>query len=153
MKTSVSVLVALFLAGTSIAGEVYMTKDGKGTPIYTDRPETLPAKRVGIESADTDPAEVQLRYDEQQAKYAARDKESSKAAAEQAEAAKARKLTAEDRATRCSAARERYQAIMEAHRLYEQPDPAGDRQYLTNEEIDAVRERAKQTVEEFCGDG
>jgi hypothetical protein len=150
MKSSVSVLAALLLAGMALAGEVYVTQDRQGNTVYTDKPETIPAKPVGIRSSSSDPAEVQARYSEQQTKYAAEDKESAKAAAAEAEAAKAGELNDEDRARRCTAARERLQAFKDAHRLYEQ-DSEGERHYLTSEEIDATRARAQQTMDEFCG--
>ena len=51
-------------AGPYRGGEVYVVKDAKGNPVYTDRPEQLPAERLDVRSSQTDPVEVQTRYDE-----------------------------------------------------------------------------------------
>jgi hypothetical protein len=155
MKTSVSVftgvlLVSLASTGQCLAGDVYVTRDKQGNIVYTDRPETLPARAVGIVSASSDPAEVQARYSEEQKKFAAEDQRRALEAADAAAAAEAREAKAADRARRCTAARERYQAMTDAWRLYDE-GPDGERRYLSNDEIDAARARAKQTMDEFCG--
>ena len=143
MKSSVCVLAALLLAGTALAGEVYLTRDRQGNAVYTDKPEAIPAERVGMRSSSSGPAEVQPT------KSAAEDEERARAAAAEAKAAEARELEA-DRARRCTVARERYRSFTESRRMYEQ-GPEGERRYLTSEEIDAARARAKQTMDEFCG--
>jgi hypothetical protein len=155
MKTSVSVCTGVLLAGLAVTGDgltgdVYVTRDKQGNIVYTDRPDTLPARTVGIASASSDPAEVQARYSEEQKKFAAEDKRRALEAADAADAAEARKAKAADRAQRCTAARERYQALNDSWRLYDE-GPDGERRYLSNEEIDAARARAKQTIDEFCG--
>jgi hypothetical protein len=155
MKSGVSVLSVVLLAGMALtgqglAGEVYVTRDKQGNIVYTDRPDTLPAQTVGIASASTDPAEVQARYGEEQKKFADDDKRRALEASDAADAAEARAAKAADRARRCTAARERYQAMTDAWRLYEE-GPDGERRYLSSEEIDAERARARQTMDEFCG--
>ena len=40
---------------------MYVVTDAKGNRVYTDRPQTLPAQKAGIQSTPTDPAEVQAR--------------------------------------------------------------------------------------------
>jgi len=149
MKPTVILLTALLLAGLAQAGEVYVTRDAQGNPVYTDTPQSIPAQRLGIHSAPSNPAETQARYDEQMKQYAAADEASTKAAAAAREQAKARELTAEDRAKRCVDARQRYQAATENFRVYEQA-PDGERRYLSSEEIDAVRASAKASMDEFC---
>jgi hypothetical protein len=150
MRSIVTFLAGLLIAGAAMAGDVYVTKDAKGVPVYTDRPDTLPADRVGIKSASTDDAEVEARYQEQMSRYAADDADATDAAAKAADAAKAKAETAEDKAKRCADARQRYEAYMNAIRLYEQPATGGERRYLTNEELDKARANAKQTMDEFC---
>lgn len=155
MKTSVSVLTGVLLAGLTLAGdglagEIYVTRDKQGNNVYTDKPETLPARTVGIASASSDPAEVQARYSEEQKKFAAEDKRRAAEGADATAAAAAKEQNTADRARRCTAARERYQAMTEAWRLYEE-GPDGERRYLSSEEIDAARARAMQTIDEFCG--
>jgi hypothetical protein len=149
MKPTVTLALALLLAAGAQAGDVYVTKDAQGRPIYTDTPATIPAQKVGIASASTDPATVQKRYADQMKQYATEDTSASKAAAGADDPAKAKQLTAEDKAKRCADARQRYQSYMDAHRLYED-GPDGQRRYLTSEEIDASRASAKQVMDQFC---
>jgi hypothetical protein len=150
MKPIVMLLSALLLAGLAHAGDVYVTRDAKGNPVYTDTPQTLPAQKVGIHSVSSDPAEVQARYEEQMKKYAADDAARSTSAAAAADATKARTLNAEDQARRCVEARQRYEAVINSFRLYEE-GPDGERRYLTADEIDTARAEAKRMVDEFCG--
>jgi hypothetical protein len=149
MKPTVTLALALLLAAGAQAGDVYVTKDAQGRPIYTDTPATIPAQKIGIASASTDPATVQKRYADQMKQYATEDASASKAAAGADDPAKAKQLSAEDKAKRCADARQRYQSYMDAHRLYED-GPDGQRRYLTSEEIDASRASAKQVMDQFC---
>jgi hypothetical protein len=150
MRPIVTFLAGLLITGAAVAGDVYVTKDAKGVPVYTDRPDTLPANRVGIKSDSTDDAEVETRYQEQMSRYTAEDEAAKAAAAKAADDAKAKATTAEDKAKRCADARQRYEAYMNAIRLYEQPATGGERRYLTNEELDSARANAKRAMYEFC---
>ncbi len=149
MKPTVMLLAALLLAGGARAGDVYVTKDAQGHPVYTDTPQTVPAQKVGVASTSTDAATAQQRYSDEMKKYAADDDAYRKAAAQQADAAKAKQLSAEDMAKRCADARDRYQLYVQSQRLYEQA-PDGQRRYLSNDEIDAARANAKKLMDEFC---
>ena len=144
MKRTVTLAAGLLLAVTAGAGEVYVTKDAKGNPVYTDVPATLPAEKVGIKSSSTDPGEVQKRYDASMKQYAADD-----AAKPAAAAASPAAVSPEEKAKRCADARQRQQAYLDAFRLYEEL-PNGERRYLTSEEIDAARANAKQVVDRAC---
>lgn len=151
MRAMLTILsAALAMAGGAAAGEIYVTRDAKGNVVYTDTPQSIPAEKLKVRSASTDPAEVQARYAEEMKRYSEDDRERTKAAATAAEARKAATLNAEDRSQRCTEARERYDAVMQSHRLYEQ-SPDGERRYLDSEEIDAVRADAKKVVDEYCG--
>lgn len=149
MKPTLTLVVALLLSAGAQAGDVYVTRDAKGNVVYTDVPQTIPAEKIGIASASTDPAAVQKRYSDQMKQYAQDDAAESKANAQQASAQKASELSAEDRAKRCTDARQRYETLMNSWRLYEQ-GPDGQRRYLTSEEIDAARASAKQSMDLFC---
>jgi len=150
MRAMMLLLAAALVAGTAGAGDVYVTRDAKGNLIYTDRPQTLPAQKAGIESTSTDPAEVQARYDEQMKRYAAEGAAGARSAATAADAKKAAALTAEDRAKRCVQARQRYDAAMQSYHLYV-IGPDGERRYLDSAEIDATRADAKKVMDELCG--
>lgn len=149
MRRMQAIIAGVLLSGVAMGGEVYMTRDAKGNPVYTDRPDSLPAEKLDVQSGTTDPVEVQTRYDEQMKKYAADGESSAKAKAQAAETAKARDLTADDRAKRCIAERARYEATMNAIRVYEE-GPDGQRRYLSSEEIDTTRANARTAMDEFC---
>ena len=149
MRRMQAIIAGLLLSGVALGGEVYVTRDAKGNPVYTDRPDSLPAEKLDVQSGTTDPVEVQARYDEQMKKYAADSESSAKAKAQATETAKARELTADDRAKRCIAERERYEATMNAIRVYEE-GPDGQRRYLSSEEIDTTRANARKAMDEFC---
>lgn len=149
MKRMQLIIAGLLLSGVAIGGEVYVTRDASGNPIYTDRPATLPAEKLDVRSGTTDPVEVQARYDEQMKKYATDTESAEKTRAQATEQAKARDVTAEDRAKRCVEARSRYEATMNAIRVYEE-GPDGQRRYLSSEEIDTTRANARTAMDEFC---
>jgi len=150
MKPTLIVAAVLLLAASAQSSEVYKTTDPQGRPIYTDKPQTLPAQRVGVQTTATDPAEAQRRYDEQMKQMAGADAASADTAAKTEAAQKARELTSEDRARRCQDARQRYESYQNARRLYEPGETEGERRYLSSEEIDAARADAKRLMDEFC---
>ena len=150
MKLILTFAASLLLAAAAQAGDVYVTKDAKGNRVYTDRPQTLPAEKAGIQSTSTDPAEVQARYDEQMQRYSEADAAAAKGAAAASDAKKAAALKAEDKAQRCADARKRYQTSMESYHLYV-VGPDGERRYLDSTEIDRVRADAKKMMDDFCG--
>lgn len=150
MKPTLTLIVALVLSAGAHASEVYRTQDAKGQPIYTDKPLTLPAEKLNVKSSSTDTVEARKRYDDEMKRYTEDDQSRSDAAAKSADARKAGELSAEDRAKRCQQARERYQAYMNSTRLYEPGAAEGERRYLSDAEIDAARENAKKTMDEFC---
>ena len=149
MKPTVTLAVALLLAAGAQAGDVYVTRDAQGRPVYTDTPASIPAQKVGIATTSTDPTVVQQRYSEQMKRYAADDTSSEKIVEGAEGPAKAKELSAEDKAKRCADARQRYQSYMDAHRLFEE-GPDGQRKYLSSEEIDAARASSKQVMDQFC---
>ena len=66
MRAMLTILSAvLAMAGGAAAGEIYVTRDAKGNAVYTDTPQSIPAEKLKVRSASTDPAEVQARYAEQ----------------------------------------------------------------------------------------
>lgn len=144
MRLLVLLVGGTLLAAPAVAGDVYVTKDERGNLVYTDRPATMPAQKVGIQNTATDPAAVQQQYSERMQQYAADD-----AAAADAKKAEPPVLTPQERAERCTQAKQRYDATMSSFRLYENT-PDGGRRYLSSEEIDAVRAEAKKLVDVLC---
>jgi hypothetical protein len=150
MKPILTLVAVLLVVGGAQASEVYKETDAKGTPVYTDRPEVLPAEKLNVKTQQTDVVEAKKRYDEQMKRYAEADQASSEADKQAADKKKTQQLTAEDRAKRCTDARTRYDSYMNAQRLYEPGATAGERRYLTDAEIDAARANAKKAVDEYC---
>lgn len=151
MKAILTVATLLLAAAGAHAGEVYKSTDAQGRPIYTDKPPTLPAQKLNVQTSTTDLVEVQRRYEAQMKQYAGADQAQAEAAKKAADARKAQEMTAEDRAKRCIDARQRYESYMNARRLYEPGSAEGDRRYLDDAEIDAARANARQSMDELCG--
>jgi hypothetical protein len=150
MKRTCTLLAALLLTGITQASEVYRTTDPKGQPVYTDRPDRLPAEKLDIASRSTDVVEVKSRYDAEMKRYAQDEPTDGEANAEAQDARKARELTAEDKAKRCIDARQKYESLMNARRIYERGASDDDRRYLDSDEIDAARDTARKSMEELC---
>jgi hypothetical protein len=150
MKALLTAATLLLAFAGAQAGEVYKTTDAQGRPVYTDKPPSLPAERLNVQSATTDVVEVQKRYDSQMQQYGTANKAEAEAAKKAADARKAQEMTAEDRAKRCIEARQRYESYMNARRLYEPGTAEGERRYLDSAEIDAARANAKQAMDELC---
>lgn len=146
MKTIAMILSGLLVTSTALAGDVYVTRDAQGNPIYTDTPQTVPAQKLDVRTADTDQAAVSQRYSAEMSQYAK--DEQANASPQQQQATQA---STEDKAKRCADARERYEKFMTSMRLYE-TGPNGERVYLTSEQIDQARANAKQVMDQFCSE-
>jgi hypothetical protein len=138
--------------GSAQASEVFVTKDTQGRPIYTDRPDSLPAQKVHVASQSTDSAAVQQQYQEKLQSYSEADKARAEATKKSVDSRQAKELSATDKAKRCQDARAYYQKMMNARRLYEAGSTDQDRRYLDSNEIDAARADAKKLMDEFCAD-
>ena len=145
----VYLMAALSIVATAHAGDVYVSRDANGNIVYTDTPQTIPAKKIGVASTPQDDADADARAQADQEQYQAQIQAANAADARQAAAQQASQQSAEQQAQQCAAARERYQKVMEAHRLYEQ-GPNGERIYLDSDQIDASRQSAKQAVDQLC---
>jgi hypothetical protein len=150
MQKLLLLVASLLVLGSAQASEVFVTKDAQGRPIYTDRPESLPAQKVHVASQTTDTVAVQQQYDDKMKSYSDADKARAEAAKTAVDTQQAKELSAADKAKRCQESRARYQNMMNARRLYEPGSTGEDRRYLDSNEIDAARENAKKVMDEFC---
>ena len=138
--------VVAFVAGP-VAADVYKFKDDHGNVLYTDKPSTLPAERLNIQSQKTDVVAAQTRQQDaakanqpaagqgnQQAANAGQDQQQP---------------SATDKAEQCAKARQRYDTYMNSQRLY-QPGADGQRKYLSDDELTAARASAKATMDVMC---
>lgn len=142
-------LAALVLTAATASADVYKYVDEKGNVQYTDKPATLPAERLSVQSQKTDTVAAQQRAAADVKRIQDSNKASDKASGQQSEQAAASELTAKDKAERCVKARERYDTTMNSRRLY-QPGDSGERRYLSDAEIDAARNSAKVSMDELC---
>lgn len=142
-------LAALVLTAATAGADVYKYVDEKGNVQYTDKPATLPAERLNVQTQRTDTVAAQERSAADVKRVQDADKARDKTTTQQSEQSAANELTAKDKAERCVKARERFDATMNSQRLY-QPGENGERRYLTDAEIDVARNSAKVSMEELC---
>ncbi len=140
-------LAAATLAAGGAIADVYKYKDEKGNIQYTDKPPSLPAERLNVQSQRTDVVAAQARS--QAAVQAAKPTTAPAPGNSPAEKRAAAEDTAKDKADRCMKARERYDRYMNSRRLYEEGKD-GERRYLTDVELDAARASAKSSMDVLC---
>jgi hypothetical protein len=150
LRTLFIVTLTAALAAGPAAADVYKFKDEKGNVLYTDKPSTLPAERLNIQSQKTDVVALQARQQEEQKRQQDADRaQQQQPAAAQPTDQQAAQPTAKDKADRCTKARERYDSYMNSQRLYEAL-PDGQRRYLSDDELDAARASAKASMDVMC---
>jgi Domain of unknown function (DUF4124) len=137
------------LAAGPVAADVYKFKDDKGNVLYTDKPSTLPAERLNIQSQKTDTVAVQTRQQEEMKRLQEADKANQQASGQNKDQAQSSQMNATERAEQCTKARERYDQYATSRRLYEKL-PDGSRRYLSDAELDAARTSAKTSMDEMC---
>lgn len=137
------------LAAGPVAADVYKFKDDKGNVLYTDKPSTLPAERINIQSQKTDTVAVQARQQQEMKRMQDADKASQQAAGQNKDQQQATQLSATEKAEQCTKARERYDSYTNSQRLYEKL-PDGSRRYLSDAELDAARASAKASMDVMC---
>ena len=139
-----STVLAISCVTSAALADVYKYKDERGNVLYTDKPNTLPAERLAVQSQRSDTTAVQQRAAEQK-----RQQEVTKPSNPSANQQQAAELNAKDKAERCAKARQRYDLYVTSQRLFEE-QPNGERRYLTDDELDKARASAKTTMETFC---
>ncbi|HEY6641714.1 DUF4124 domain-containing protein [Povalibacter sp.] len=150
LRYSLTLAAATFaLCAGAAHADVYMFKDAQGNVQYTDKPPTLPAERLNVQSRKTDVVEVQARQQAELAQLNATAQSRQQTSAAQADQRAAADLSAKDKADRCVKARERYEKYATSQRLYE-TGANGERRYLSDAELDGARNSAKSTMDEFC---
>lgn len=147
-KLALIVLGLCVSIGASAA--VWMWTDADGVVHYSDYPAAQDAVLVEIESRPTDRAAVAERRKE----AIALERERQKGARLRRETdAEERAEQKEDRdlaKVNCAKAREVYDTYYNAPRLYK-PTADGGREYLSGEEMDALRAKAQGKIDELCG--
>jgi hypothetical protein len=142
-------LAALLLLTVAAHADVYRDVDAHGVKQYTDKPQSLPAQRLSVQSRSTDPGEVTKRIEDENKDLGQTDRSRQSAQKQQQDQKEVAELTLKDKADRCIKARERYEKFMTSQRLYKTTDKQ-EREYLSDAETDAARQNAKQTMEDLC---
>src|SRR3954453_19919595 len=94
------------LAAGPVVADVYKFKDDKGNVLYTDKPSTLPAERLNIQSQKTDTVAVQTRQQEEMKRMQDAERANQPPAAQNKDQQQAPQLSATDKAAQCTKARE-----------------------------------------------
>lgn len=133
------------LTAASFGAEVYRSKTADGTVSYSDRPQGDNSEFIFIATPRPATAAPQRNQPAASRAQAAQQPVVEGEAAPQPTAAQ----VAEMRAKNCTIARERLLTYTQSHRLY-RPLENGEREYLSDDEIDAARAKAAADVEEWC---
>lgn len=142
-------------AGQEVSASVYKWVDAQGVTHYSDQPppgsnaEEMATiryrKAAGSASA---PAKAKGKADAGEAQGQGADKGGDAVEPGEGSASEKDKLLAQRQAN-CKEARERVSKYDSAQRLY-RPGPNGEREYLTDEELDTERANARRAVEQYC---
>jgi hypothetical protein len=160
MLRAIAISTLIFAGVSAVAyADVYRWVDEHGTVHYTDRwvpgSELIKSNKPHPNGADSDSP----RQNGGQAKYAASgDRASAQVQQESAERAVKQDM-AKVREQRCKEAKDRYDKAIAARRIFKSTpadkskdtDRPDDRQYLSDEEADAYRVKARSDVQEACG--
>jgi Domain of unknown function (DUF4124) len=140
------VVAALALAVVPLASaDLYKYIDKNGKTVYSDTPPTdVDAKRLsGPPPAATAAGKT----------YVERDKEAQKGqekAAEEAKKAAEKDKAAQQKKERCEQAKGNLQIYIDGGRILKNNDK-GEREYMSDEEIEAERAKMQKIVDEACG--
>jgi hypothetical protein len=138
------IALALACAVVPLAGATlykYVDKDGK--TVYSDTPPPGgTATQVTVHGGEAAPPKSFVERDKEAEKLRKAEAEKEKKAEQSAERAKAM-------AQRCEQAQANYRAYEQGGRLMKYDDK-GERQYMTDEEIDKARADSKRQMEEAC---
>jgi len=142
-------MAALMASGMTVAGQIYKWTDDDGSVHYEDRPTgNTEIERLDVVSKNTDNTVVQARLD---ADRKARDAARQVASEAPPEMSKAEiRAEQEKRQEQCQMYRDRLEAFLRSQRLYKEDD-AGERQYLSEDEVMAARSRVEGQIQEYCG--
>ncbi len=151
-----ALIAACGLSAGLAAQTVYKTVDGSGNVAYTDRPplyqergeKPLDVMEVEIERSDREliAANRAAQKENERVNAVVEGIRNDQAAEDAAKAAR----EAEARAANCKLSRERLTKYSQARRLYRENE-AGERIYLTEQEIDSERANAVRAIDQWCG--
>lgn len=147
----VPIIVAFGLATVTLVAraDVYKVVDSQGQVQYTDRwipgAELIKTdrSRTATSSTPSAPSDAQRQLAAGNARIAAQQ-------SDQAAAQAVAQDVATKRVEQCKAAKERYDKDIEARRIFK-TGKDGEKEYLTDEQIDQERVQARQEMQQACG--
>ncbi len=146
--------LALILLGLSVwigaSAAVWMWTDADGVVHYSDYPADEGAVLIEIESKPTNRAAIAEQREETIALERDRQQGDRLRREEKAEEKAQRKIDRELAKEKCAKARERYDTYYNTPRLYKTTED-GDFEYLSSEEIDALRAKEMTAISKWCG--
>jgi hypothetical protein len=142
-------ITALILVGTfSVArADVFRWVDEHGEPHYSD--QWVPGSTV-IKTSKAKPGSDTLNRSPDQKNLLASSNKLSEQLDDAANARGVQEDLAKTRAAKCKAAQDRYMKAIENNRVYKSTKD-GEREYLSDAELDAYRETARKDVQGLCG--
>ena len=140
-------ILALGLALAPLAGaQLYKYTDKDGKTVYTDQPPpTADSKQIRVQPAapaPSAPSKSALERDKEVQKARDADKDKSKKAEDEAKNAAAKQAN-------CNVAKQQYQHDLDGGKIY-QYNAAGERELMSDEQIDAARAKSKRELDEAC---
>jgi hypothetical protein len=145
LRISAAVLLAI-VAIPLFAAEVYRSQDADGNVVYSDRPEGDNAERVFVATSRPSPSP----------RPAATDTAATAASAQtevlggQIRVERTPEEVAAEKQRNCAAAQERADKYKTSLRLF-RTLPNGEREYLSDAELDEARAQADADVANWCG--
>jgi hypothetical protein len=133
------------------AQTVYKSVDDEGNVTFTDRPpRNLPVETVaGLDISRTDRDVISNQNEESRKQAAADNVAEQMRADDNAEKAGVDAAAKEKRAANCEIAKQRVTKYSETRRLYRDMGD-GEREYLSDAELDAERSKSVRSVSEWC---
>jgi len=147
----VPVIAALGLAMVTMTAraDVYRVVDSQGQVQYTDR--WIPgAELIKSEHSRSTSSGTPSSSSDAQKPFAAANARIAAQQSEQSASQSVAQDVAAKRAEQCKAAKERYDKDIEARRIYK-TGKDGEKEYLTDEQIEQERVQARQEIQQVCG--
>lgn len=146
-----STLLILLVAATAQGADVYRSTDANGVVSYSDRPQSARDEHVIVARAGSPrPAAAPSAAPATTAAQAAAAAPGDPNSGVQGETGPTPAELAELRNKNCTVARNRQTSYSQAHRLYKEL-PNGEREYLSDSEIDKARAQAEADIKTWCG--
>jgi hypothetical protein len=138
--------LSLFTVLTAGAEEIYKSVDAQGHVVYSDRPNSTGAQKTEITVQQADPGEAARLAKERLLLKAQDDQRKQQDLAE----SKAKAQQDARKKAECKNARDHYNNLKEARRLFTRGND-GNREYYTDAQLDAMRNEALRTMNAACG--